>query len=492
MISQKLDLLMKVTNTKNSALGKALCFDASYIGRIRSGKRGLPKHQDFIAPAAAYFSRNLNEPYQQKTMAEAICPGRPWPESITEAEKLLMKWLSDNRVIADPVGNLLRSLSNLTSKSPTLTQQAVSADLELLNNANFYYGNAGKREGVLTFLSALATIDSPQKLLLYSDEDMTWLYEDDNFVRKWAMLLIKIISKGGNIKIIHTVSRNIGDMLEAVQKWLPLYLSSAIEPYYYPKLRDGIYHRTLFIAHGKSALISDSIKNHTQEALNILINNPTAVKALECEFQDYFSLCKPLMQIFNLRNSDLFRQQLSEFESSDENIVMAHSSLSHITMPESVALSMAKRCNKQWIIECQIRASSQLNNGKHINEVLHLTKPETVRKGRHSVLMCDLFDEPTLCYTLEEYKLHLENVLKLLKRNENYNVVISDKVPENVLIYAKEDIGVIVAKIGPPSNVFGISEQSMTAAFWEYLQRMKSKTKKEKTIQVLNDYLESL
>ena len=55
MTSEKLDILMKITDTKNSALGRALSFDPSYIGRIRTGKRGIPKHMPFIEPAAAFF-----------------------------------------------------------------------------------------------------------------------------------------------------------------------------------------------------------------------------------------------------------------------------------------------------------------------------------------------------------------------------------------------------------------------------------------------------
>ena len=38
MLASKLDFLMKLTDTSNSALGRDLGFDPSYISRIRSGK----------------------------------------------------------------------------------------------------------------------------------------------------------------------------------------------------------------------------------------------------------------------------------------------------------------------------------------------------------------------------------------------------------------------------------------------------------------------
>ena len=47
-IFEKIDFLMKITGTQNAALGKALSYDASYISRIRNGKRGLPLQQPFI------------------------------------------------------------------------------------------------------------------------------------------------------------------------------------------------------------------------------------------------------------------------------------------------------------------------------------------------------------------------------------------------------------------------------------------------------------
>ena len=50
--SEKLDLLMSLTGTSNSALGRALSYDPSYISRVRAGKRGLPRRQPFLQPAS--------------------------------------------------------------------------------------------------------------------------------------------------------------------------------------------------------------------------------------------------------------------------------------------------------------------------------------------------------------------------------------------------------------------------------------------------------
>ena len=74
----------------------------------------------------------------------------------------------------------------------------------------------------------------PQTLLLFSDENMAWLYEDTAFAARWAELFAQVLARGNRVRIVHTVSRNMNEMLEAVTKWVPIYMTGAVEPYHYP------------------------------------------------------------------------------------------------------------------------------------------------------------------------------------------------------------------------------------------------------------------
>lgn len=160
-----------------------------------------------------------------------------------------------------------------------------------------FYGNEGKRAAVELFLSRLCATGRSHTLLLYSDEDMFWLYEDAAFRSRWAALLVRILTLGGSIKMIHTVSRNATELLEAVQSWLPVYLVGRIEPYYCPRLRDGIYHRSLFVACGHSALVSTSVASNTQGMVNLLFEDRAVTDSFEREFWNYYALCRPLMHV---------------------------------------------------------------------------------------------------------------------------------------------------------------------------------------------------
>lgn len=494
MKAEKFDFLMKITNTGNSTLGRILSFDPSYIGRIRSGKRGLPKKQPFIEPAVIYFVRNITDDYQRKALTEKICPDKPWPEDNIEAKDLIISWLSKE----DDFGTDLISESNLDLPFVTNKDVDIAEPSKAVNeNVQLYYGNEGKRIAVEKFLNTLCDMDTPQTLLLYSDENFSWIYENNDFAKRWAGLLLKFASKGGRIKIIHTISRGIDEMLEAVKKWLPLYMSGTIRPYFYPKLRDGVLRRTLFIAKDHSAIISNSVGDHTQEALNILLYDKDSVKALEVEFQDYLALCRPLMDIFNLQNSDVFWKLLYDFEKKDSNIIMLNPVPSHFTMPASVSKAIYSRTDCKWLSNRQKNLEEsfirQLQKGFTITEILNLPSPDLVKADKVPVPMCDLFDNPKLCYTAGEFKEHLENLVKLLKENDNYRVILFNKAPNDIILYAKEDIGAVISRSVPPTTVFGISQQNMIASLWEYLQNLLAKVPTKKmTIGLLKKYIEEL
>ena len=90
------------------------------------------------------------------------------------------------------------------------------------------------------FLAEAYEAETPVTLLLHSDESKEWLYEDPDFVKDWSKLLMGIVEKGGKIKIVHTLRRNIEEMMEVIRKWVPIYMTGRIETYYCPRIRDNI------------------------------------------------------------------------------------------------------------------------------------------------------------------------------------------------------------------------------------------------------------
>lgn len=275
----KIDFLMKLTDTRNAVFANALSFDASYISRIRSGKRGLPPTKPFIVPASAFFAKHVTADRQRRILAAELGVDGAWPADQHEAARLIAAWLDEEGEAKD------------SGVLPASGEYGVPATA----NAILFYGDAGRRESALAFLSELDSAGYTGVLLLQSDEDMAWM-RDEAFAKEWGAPLARLLSAGCTVRVVHTVSRDAGEMWEGVHAWLPLYLEGKVEPWYYPRLRDGVRTRSLFVAPGVCALMSDAVRGQSGPELSIMLHDRRAVRALRDEFEAYLALCRPLVQ----------------------------------------------------------------------------------------------------------------------------------------------------------------------------------------------------
>lgn len=509
-IGRKLDFLMRLSGTQNSVLGKALSFDASYVSRIRSGKRTLPRNRNLILPIAAFFAKSINQAGQMEVLSRRICPEKPWPDLLEERTKLLAHWLADTKNIMDEDVSDLLNLDIRENLKNAYQQEKPPGREEV----EFFYGNAGRRQGVERFLAEAYEAEAPVTLLLHSDESMEWLYEDPDFVKDWSKLLMGIVEKGGKIKIVHTLRRNIEEMIEAIRKWVPIYMTGRIETYYCPRIRDNIYRRTLFIAQQSAALVSHSIVDTKKAMVNLLIRDKSAVNALEDEFFDFLVLCRPLIRVFHMRNVEDFLHTYSEFTKADDDVIMFRSLPSRCTMPECVNESMADRIKhaifKQETDRLCARFRSHLDKGHHVTEILQLKSPDAVKEAMPPIPFRDILGQPELRYTVSELCRHYENIIELLERYSNYHVFLfqsgdglftrkyltpfDTSIPhmENIMLTVKVRTGVLMYNAGVRTTAFFTDDLESTLSFWDYLYRFTEGEDRKRTIERLRAYIEEL
>ena len=269
--------------------------------------------------------------------------------------------------------------------------------------------------------------DKPQTLLLFSDEATDWMAADHEFAAKWAFLMFQTLAKGNKIKIIHTVSRELDEMLNAISQWMPLYMSGTIEPYFYPKKRDGVFKRTLFIAPETAAVISSSVGGMYRLAANILFRNEKAVASFAEEFKQYLDLCRPLMRIFTAKDKEAYMETLSEFEKEQADTIIKTESISMLTMPETLVAEIIARPSCEKIDFLDYHKTRLQNFRRNIRsssftEIIQLPDIETVKKGKVKIAFSDVLSGGDAFYTAEEYILHLENLVHLLETYENFHV----------------------------------------------------------------------
>ncbi|MPM10204.1 hypothetical protein SDC9_56531 [bioreactor metagenome] len=476
-VSEKLDFLMNLTKTTNSALSQAVSLDASYISRLRRGERSLRKKEEYIKNMASYFARHCCEPYQHKALCDAISPVLlPAEESALPSS--IARWLlAENEKDIETIENFLDGFSG--SKAAKVVPQAAGAEIPLLKfppgDMDVFYGIEGKRQAVIYFLSQVAARDKPQTLLLFSDEATDWMTTSPQFAARWFSLMTRTLVRGNRIKIIHTINRDLDEMMSAISQWMPLYMSGSIEPYFYPKKRDGIFKRTLFIAPETAAVISNSIGSTHTGAANILFREEKAVKSFADEYNQYLALCRPLMRIFTAKDEEAYLKTLSEFEKEQSDTIIKTESLSLLTMPESLARSLLLKLdfkNTDILGYHKARIATFLKNlrSNRFTEIIQLTPPQAVAGGKVKIAFSNMLSSGAMYYTGEEYVLHLKNLISLLDSFPNFHIYIADGIrDEGYTVYAREDLGTIVAKTSTPAVVLAMNENNMAAAFWDFL-----------------------
>lgn len=423
-----------------------------------------------------FLARQFKEDYQKKALLEVLklinLPG----DSNLLADEITRWLIQDGENSTQQVGRFLSSLSGMASRLEPLGQSDDSKPYFPDEAVSVYYGIEGKRRAVEYFLSEVAACEKPQMLLLFSDEETSWMTADPTYARRWAELMVRLLARGNRIKIIHTISRDLDEMLSAISQWMLLYMTGLIEPYFYPKKRDGVFKRTLFIAPDTAAVVSNSIGDQVNAAANILYRDRAAVSSFAEEFARYLRLCRPLMQIFTTRERDACYATLAEFEKQKADTLIKTESLSLLTIPETLLEALHRRADPDEVLSLHVSRHKKFLEGllsSRFDEVISLPSVDTVKSGGVKVSMSDTLGGVSVYYTPEEFAVHLEYLIELLETYENYHIHLVDRPTEDgYMVYVREELGIIVAKTFQPPIVFAMSEGNMTAAFWDFLKSM--------------------
>ena len=490
MFCEKLDCLMKITDTSNSALALYVRLDPSHISRLRRGQRGPIRDGACIDAISAYFARRCRTDFQKNALRELM--DERVADNEADLRRQLAAWLTAENGDDSASGRA-------TDVTPLRGEKAVCAE-----NAQItvYYGCGSKRQAAEAFISAAEMQEKPGTLLLFSDEAVEWMTEDAAFSSRWAARMTGLLRSGKRICIIHTVNRNLGEMSSAFQLWMPLYMTGMIEPYYCPRVRDGIFRRTLFVLPGVAAAVSSSVGDSAGCEATLLIRDPRMVKAYECEFTKFRALCRPLMRIFTASERKEFLVALDEFESAPEDAVIKTSSLSLVTMPETVLNEILARVREKGSALKELhrkrhgRFSRQLETASFC-ELIRLYSAEEIRSGKVKVALSEILLDKQVAYGLEEYLKHLEGILTLLRECDRFDVGFYEG-DEEYTFYLRGESGAFIERNSAPTVAFVIREWNLAASFQDYL-RMRSEQYLEKAaaergekVRRLETYIEKL
>ena len=474
MFAERFDTLMNIAEVSNSMLGRDVNLNPSYIGRLRSGARPLPKKHTYLSAMCRYLAGHIKKEYQISTLQKLTGIGSDTAVSPESAAQYLEQWLlgADEDTSA-ATGRLISGFSRLASRPAPVPAASVSAEVPQ-KFAPYLYGNAGKRKAVEQFFMAVLQEEKPQTLLLFSDENMAWLYEDAVFAARWAELFTKVLMRGNRVRMIHTVSRDLNEMLEAVTKWVPIYMTGMIEPYCYPRIRDGVFQRTLFIAPDTAAIVSASVQQDTDGMLNLFITDKAALDALTVEYEHYFALCRPLMQIYTARDADAFQSAAGSLIEAEGDAYLCSTVPPLFAMPEKLVRELSEHDGNEALQPLWKRSLTMFRKNikkQHLTLVLPELERALLMQDAPCPSVDELFSESDFTYTREQYVMHVRHLQQLAKQHENLEVCFVSELADNTLLYVKENAGAILAKRNAPKTAFVINERNMVNAFGDYIKK---------------------
>lgn len=316
-------------------------------------------------------------------------------------------------------------------------------------------------------------------LCIMADETDDWLMEDYDFISGMQSGLLTCLQRG--MRIIHIIpSIYSGDqILESLTRWIPLYMTGRVSAYFYPHIRDRLHRHTIISLPGQIAIASHSMAGKTQSYATMLTTDPRLLQAIEAEFHDYLSMCRPMLNTY--REPQQLLQCFMKFLSPHGFRIQKVLSLSAVTAPlELIANSIEKRedieMKRLGRLYYQEMQKLELEQDKYnMIDIVHLASVEQVRAGAVPIIS-SLGSVEVLYYTPETYAMHLKKILHILETHENYHFVPLEGPAENESsLMVKEKHRALLVHTSEPFTVFEISQPEIVALYREYLLRLAEK-----------------
>lgn len=235
---------------------------------------------------ASFFARRCSAEFQLHAIAEML--GKPELRANISTEALtdqLYHWMLGDTPVLE------RVLENVTIPLPTPgTPPAPSSEsipsFPSEGQTQFFYGNEGKREATRQIVQISNSLDTTSASSVYfiSDVNLEWLFEDYQFMSEFSTALASIFQKGYTLYHIMPSLNFMNRYVESLRYWLPIYASGQAKVYYYPRLRDNLYRRSLIIVPGQCVQATTSIGDE-MDLITCNSTDPKLVRAYEKQFQ---------------------------------------------------------------------------------------------------------------------------------------------------------------------------------------------------------------
>jgi transcriptional regulator with XRE-family HTH domain len=286
-------------------LANALHVDDTLVSKWRSNSRSFSPRSSHLKTIVNFFI-TLDSSTKYSTLNKLLSESYPDVEfdSVDTTSIFLKKWLlGDN-------------------PSPS------NADLpaNLINNLNadpghffIFKGNAGRREAIMKLLEVALLAPQEHELLLFSQENSDWFFENEPFLKIWREKNLEFLHKGGTIRIAHTVDRLYRTIASSLIRWLPLHMTGNTITYYYPQFLDTPIKITLYIVRDLLLNCSFTAEGLTKICHTYISFNPVAIQEAQFAVETILANSRPLFEKYLPHQADSLRTLTAKASQTEEN-----------------------------------------------------------------------------------------------------------------------------------------------------------------------------
>lgn len=479
-LSDKLKALLSLTSTPNNVLAKAINVDSAQISRLRTGARKMPRDKMLLRNIADYLAARLESDYMVLALYDLTKDVRL--QTATD-KSIISDVLFDWMTYIGParnsqVGQLLNrfndfSNSEIDAKVPPATPNTAS------NRAfnRTYLGNKGKRQAILDLYAYIKTVTKPGVVKLFTDEIDDWLLENRDYMYNIGEIIEMLSARGFRIQRVLPPSQNIESVFTDIERWIPAYMAGNVRLYSYPRMRDELHRKTIYVVPGKIALYSMSLYGQRESQLTVMTTDALTIASMGNYFDCIMERCTPIINVYTQADANKVMGCIRDISMQTDNGVYKCSKLSAHTLPTNALLSMKKRASPY--VSKVLETYAQNENFKFnvltqfvITDIMSLPNLDRVINGFEPVPGTTA-GKNTLYYTIEEYLLHLEHIVWYLEAYPNYRaVLLDDPGLNNIVIYTKGDARALMIKEVDPFALFEITDRKFAASLAEYLRNM--------------------
>ncbi|MBR1816009.1 MAG: helix-turn-helix transcriptional regulator [Lachnospiraceae bacterium] len=337
------NFLQEQLGLSNASLGKAMGYDSSYISRVKNKNRRVTDIDDFVDKLAGYIATAYRSNEKLEQIADILECKVTDIDTEDKYISCMKKWFVVRHNNYDGlIGGFLTKvhdfdLSDFTSEN--ISKIKIPTSPVTISKSKTYYGVRGRKASEEDFIRTTLISKSNEDIFFYNDLPMSKDAEDEGFKKRYVTAMAMLLKKGLHMNIVHNIDRPLEEMILGIEGWLPMYMTGAISPYYFPAPPSNMFC-TSHMTSGSAALSGECIKGSQERGRFYMTTKKEELSYYKVKSKYLLKKAKPLMVIYTSEDNDKFEEFIEKEDGGEDK-------LRHITSENFKNMDFI--ISKKWI-----------------------------------------------------------------------------------------------------------------------------------------------